>query len=80
MRGVKSQHRIDDSPCFPAFTGVGEFVGELRASSSPRFVPTLPPGKRARVREALLSAAVAAGGVYAGGEEEHRHEPRRTLP
>ena len=39
--GDKSQHRIDDSPCFPAFTGVEEFAGEPRMSPSPRFAPTL---------------------------------------
>ena len=37
----KSQHRIDDSPCFSAFTGVEEFAGEPRMSLSPRFAPTL---------------------------------------
>jgi hypothetical protein len=34
-RRVKSQRRIDDSPCFPAFTGVGEIAGEPRVSALP---------------------------------------------
>jgi hypothetical protein len=41
----KFQRGIDNSPCFAAFTGVGEFAGDPRASALPVMQQAAPEAR-----------------------------------
>jgi translocation and assembly module TamA len=58
------QRGIDNSPCFPAFTGFGEFAGDLRASALP-VMQQVAPEARVKITETIgIVPFVDAGSYY----------------
>jgi hypothetical protein len=72
MTGSKSRHRIDDSPCFGRFTGVGGKWPEGPPASSPATIDEAPPAR-------LIAAGDSRAEHHHGGRDEPYYALRATV-